>query len=431
MKVATYNKALAGALFSSLLLTACGGGGDGGSKPTVQPPTSGGAKPPVTTPEKPVVTAPEKPAVTAPVVPPVKTPEKPVVTTPEKPPVTAPVVPPNSNGSKSAIENRAGLAVDNFISMQRQACGIGGYTHDEKLADISNKHANYLAHVFSNTDARGINAHSEAAYSGVEAITGANNPFFTGVDLSERFSTAKYTKGGFSASENIVQRSEINVSSTPRAPEEVGMVMAKALLSAPYHLRGLVNPTLVRSGSSVTTHTPYGKDKSSAFGYTLVMSSASTTADKVVTPSGISTYPCGATTDTNTALYGESPDPTKGMNRNLSTDPIGHPVHIKMWSAKTIKVSNIKMVDVARNITIPVQLIDSNNDPYKNTYYELPDNEAFFMPITDSLNSCEKGVRKNCGLYGNSKYAVSFDVLADNKTLQTKSFTFSTGDVNY
>lgn len=142
-------------------------------------------------------------------------------------------------------------------------------------------------------------------------------------------------------------------------------------------------------------------------------------------------YPCGATTGTNTALYNESPDPTKDTGRNLRTDPIGQPVHVKMSSAKTMKVSNIKFTDVARKIDMPVQVIDYNSDPYKGTNYELPANEAFIMPLTDSLNSCEQGTRKNCGLYGNSKYTVSFDVLVDNKDLQTKSFTFSTGSVNY
>ncbi|MDN5566261.1 MAG: hypothetical protein L0G25_05610 [Psychrobacter sp.] len=68
-----------------------------------------------------------------------------------------------------------------------------------------------------------------------------------------------------------------------------------------------------------------------------------------------------------------------------------------------------------------------------NTVYELPANEAFILPLTDHLKSCEhkSQASTNCGLYGNSDYRVSFDVLIDNKRLVNKSFTFTTGNVNY
>ena len=60
-----------------------------------------------------------------------------------------------------------------------------------------------------------------------------------------------------------------------------------------------------------------------------------------------------------------------------------------MPSAQSIKVSNIKFRDMKRNVDIPVKLLDSNDDPFKGTNFELPANEAFIMPLTDSLKSCE------------------------------------------
>ena len=183
----------------------------------------------------------------------------------------------------------------------------------------------------------------------------------------------------------------------------------------------------------MVTYKPHDKNSTNNQGYVLVShaSATKTTVDK--TFSGIFTYPCQDVTDTVTALYNETPNPLKGTGRNLRTDPIGQPIYIGMPSAEKIKVSNIRVQDVQRNITVPIQLLDFDNDPYLNTTYALPENEAFILPLTDALKSCETGTNKggNCGLYGNSQYRVSFDVLVDNKSLKSKSFTFTTGDVNY
>lgn len=57
------------------------------------------------------------------------------------------------------------------------------------------------------------------------------------------------------------------------------------------------------------------------------------------------------------------------------------------------------------------------------------------LPMTDDLKSCEIARRQDqsqqCGLYGNTEYRVSYEVLIDNKALQQQSFSFTTGEVNY
>ncbi len=410
MNLTASNRVLLSIIFSSTLLSACGGGGgdSGGSSSSTA----------ASTPDKPPaeVTKPSAPN-DAKVNPP----------TLIEPPTLA--KPPSALSAKQQ-EISAGLAVDNFLSMEREKCNIGGYTYDEQLAEISYQHANFLDHLFSNANLTGVNVHQENRYQGFEAISGANNPFFTGVTLQDRMNFANYSKS-YLASENIARRSISNYRGPQPAIDEVGISLAKGLLSAPYHLRSLVDPTLVNSGSTVATYTPAGADPATSFAYILVATAASKNPAAATIPTGITTYPCGATTDTNTALYGESPDPTKGTGRDLRKDPIGQPIHIKMWSASTIKVSNIEIKDVERNLRVPVELVDASNDPYKGTAYKLPNNEAFIMPITDTFKSCETGSRANCGLYGNSKYSVSFEVLVDNKELMTKQFTFSTGAVNY
>jgi hypothetical protein len=125
----------------------------------------------------------------------------------------------------------------------------------------------------------------------------------------------------------------------------------------------------------------------------------------------------------------------KHTGRDLRINPIGQPIYINVPSAETIEVSNVKFYDAQRNIEVPIELLDYRQDPYKNTVYALPANEAFILPMTDDLKSCEIARRQDqsqqCGLYGNTEYRVSYEVLIDNKILQQQSFSFTTGEVNY
>lgn len=409
MKKASLSKHIAIALSATVLLTACGGGGsdgDSSSKTTDTTPTT-------------------------PTIPPVVTP--PVVTPPDLDTNDT-----SSETSIASIGNKnhqiAALGVANFISMERQACGLGGLEYDPKLAAMSVKHANYIQYVLSNTKIGNLNPHEENGFVGFEDYTGTGNPYFSGVTFNDRLIAAQPATPTYFASENIVQRILSSSDGVVDSPEDSAISMARGLMSAPYHLRMLINPDRAKSGTSVITFTPKDRAADTNIGYVLVDTAASASNAAPVVPEGIVTYPCSATKGTVTALYNESPDPTKGTGRNLRTDPIGQPIHILVPSADDIKVSNIKVTDVARKLNVPVQTVDYDNDPYKGTNYQLPNNEAFIMPITDSLKSCEAGKtynRTNCGLHGNSKYQVSFDVLVDNEEMLSKSFIFETGDVNY
>lgn len=425
----------------SLILTACGGGGDGGGDgQSVVTPTDN--NPPVTQPPKGEDTVPVETPIAPP---PVTDPTDPVKPdtggNPPPTPVPAPVDEINTQNETNFIKMGdkthigAGLAASNLISMERQNCGMGGLSNDGALVGISGQHAKYVSHVLKNSNgSAGYNIHRENSVSDLADITGKKNPFFTGDNLSDRLLAAQYSLGNsFISGENIGLRTVFASSGVGDSPEDTAIALTRSLLSAPYHLRTMVNAEMRVEGSNLITYTPNNSDPTYNKSYALI-STLSSKGDSFYTQTGgILTYPCQGTTGTQTALYNESPDPTKGTGRNLRTDPIGHPVHIRLGKAKTIKVSNVKMTDVARNIDVPVNLIDKDNDPYKKTVYELPENETFILPNTDSLNSCDgkRGKYKNCGLYGNSDYRVSFDVLVDNGDLQKRSFVFKTGDSNY
>ncbi|MGM8898394.1 MULTISPECIES: CAP domain-containing protein [unclassified Psychrobacter] len=437
MNFITSKKSLVMALSSALLLTACGGGGgsDGGSDKSADtgssssPDTSNSSEtvsPTVPndtyTPSKPTI-SPETSEPTTP------TPSD-TNTTNTKPVLKTEV---DMRGVESKSHKGAAQVGSNLLSSQRQACALGGMADNDELTKIATQHAQYIQHVFSNSSPTIFNAHGEEEISDIRNWSGKNNPFFTGTSFKDRLLKARYSNLAYGVVENISRVTYYSSAGKVASPDYAAHSMTKSLLAAPYHMRLLVTPNLSQTGSGMIAYKPYGKAADKSQGYVLVNASSADKKTENRTVSGLFTYPCTDVVDTNTALYNEFPSPVAGTGRNLGTDPIGQPIYINMPSAKSIKVSNIKFRDVKRNIDVPVDLLDYSNDPHKRTAYELPKNEAFILPLTDSLQSCEKGRRKgkNCGLYGDSEYQVSFDVLVDNKTQETKKITFTTGEVNY
>ncbi|WP_367106954.1 CAP domain-containing protein [uncultured Psychrobacter sp.] len=442
-------KSIAIALFSTLFLTACGGGGSDDSSNNASPPTT--IKPSAADEPTEPVNTPELTKPTDTVKPPTQSSNATDSTKPPKPTDSSDVNKPTDNPANSVAILPTGAAEmtitdvksksydvsakvgSSLLSLQRQSCGLSAVTENKELTKIATQHAQYIQHVFSNSRPTTFNAHYENKITDIKDWTGSNNPFFTGVSFKDRLVKANYSNLAYGVAENISQITYFSSAGRVTSPDYAAQGMTKSLLAAPYHMRLLMTPNLSQTGSGMVAYTPHNKDADKSQGYVLVNASSADkkTVDKTV--KGLFTYPCADVTNTNTALYNEFPSPVAGTGRDLGIDPIGQPIYISMPTAKSIKVSNVRFRDVQRNINVPIDLLDYSNDPYKGTEYELPNNEAFILPLTDSLKSCEIGRKKgqNCGLYGNSDYRVSFDVLVDNKTLETKAFTFSTGEVNY
>lgn len=334
--------------------------------------------------------------------------------------------------SVGANDTNAALIANNAFSVARTSCGLNGLSADTALENIATQHANYIKYVFANSAPTLFNAHYENEIADIANVTNANNPFFGGLDLGARLSNADYANARFGAAENIAQSMYYSSAGKLFSSEVMASSMAKSLLAAPYHLRSLMSPSLYLTGTGMVTYKPYNKDANDNQGYVLVNKTAATQATKNATIEGVFTYPCQGVTDTVTALYNEIPDPVKHTGRDLQQDPIGQPVYISVPSARTINISNVTFYDIRRNTNVPIELLDYRQDPYKDTANALPANEAFILPITDDLKSCEafNSRSKNCGLHGNNEYRVSFDVLIDNKTIERKSFVFKTGAVN-
>lgn len=416
MTLYTPVKSLAVAVICTMLLSACGGS-DGGS-------ASANTTPPKPTPSEPTAPNPpvSKPDATKPI-----TPKPPAQNT--QPSGASEI---NMAQLESKNHKNSALVGSNTISLARQSCQLSGLSEDAALTGIAVQHANYIQYVLAKSAPTGFNVHRQDLLAGSESVSGKNNPFFSGLDFEKRLVAANYPKN-YAATENISRSTHYHSLAKVIAPDYAAQAMVKSLLAAPYHLKSLMTPNLAVTGSSLVSYMPYGKDTAKSRGYVFVNHAAATKTTQNAAVKGVFTYPCDKVTGTNTALYNESPNPVQGTGRDLATDPIGQPIYINMPSATHIKVSNIKFTDKARGFDVPVSVLDAEQDPHKGTNYKMLNNEAFILPLTDALKSCEVGNKKgkNCGLYGNSEYEVSFDLLVDNKTLLNKHFTFKTGAVNY
>lgn len=328
---------------------------------------------------------------------------------------------------------KATAAANQEFNVARSQCGLDTLSTDAELQKIALGHANYIKYVFSQSQPTSFNAHYQNEIADIAAVTSKNNPYYSGLDIKNRLFNADYANINYGFTENVAQNIYYHSAGELVSAETASISMAKSLLAAPYHLSSIMLPSSKVVGTAVVAYKPYNKDVRTNQSYALVSNAAATAKTASASYNGILTYPCQGVAGTATALYNETPDPVKHTGRNLITDPIGQPVFITVPAAKRIKITNISFYDAKRNTKIPTQILDNQSDPYLNTEYELSKNEAFILPITDSLKSCKGIIKKakNCGLHDNSEYRVSFDVLVDNQAIERKIFTFTTGAVNY
>ena len=345
----------------------------------------------------------------------------------------------NSNESIDVDNDDNASAIANKVfNDARSRCGLDTLSPDAELKQVALGHANYIKYIFAHSQPALFYPHYQNEIKDIKAVTSSNNPHYSGLDIKNRLFNASYANLKYGFTENIAQSMYYHSAGELLSAETITTSMARSLLAAPYHLRSLMQPSSKVVGTAVVAYKPYNKDTRNNQGYVLV-SNAAATADTVdANYAGVLTYPCQGVTGTVTALYNETPDPVKHTGRDLSTDPIGQPIYIKVAAADTIQIINIRFYDELRRTAIPTQVLDYQSDPYLNTDYELPKNEAFILPITDAVDSCKASIKQtmikkanNCGLQGSTEYKVSFDVIINDQRLISKSFSFMTGEVNY
>lgn len=345
----------------SLSLVGCGGGGDSSGfigtdpKPSTPPPNS--------TPQQNDTSSPTNPV------------------TPSLPNNS---VSPDNSTKQMSVEEKV---VFDLLNNQREQCGFGKLNYNQQLAISAENHAKYLTYVSSQNKQSYI-SHTEESLMNYHN-TGLSNPYFSGRNLQERLNTKPSNMGIQAKAVNYPMAiAGENISSvrleTVRSNEVIdkslyGQKMLANLLSAPYHLKSLVDPMFDDVGLSYQ-QSYWQENRNNYYGVWhiwanfLEIVSASSTRPTSARVTQVLNYPCDGVTGTSYELRHESPNPF-GNTRNLSLMPIGQSVYVLAPYDKVITHATVAMYAQNDNVS-KIHILTKNRDP--NSL--LKSNEIVFMP---------------------------------------------------
>lgn len=355
----------------ALALTACGGGSDSGSSsptPTAQNPTTPMPSQPASTPT------------------PVQT-------------------------GDSVHLSGATLSAYNRLNLARKQCGFNPLTYNTELEKSASNHINYLKVVAENSKTA-YASHGEVADS-ISMLTGANNPYFSGINASSRVeyktSNNKAMPVNYDAmavSENIALHTMTTLALIPNLPttDNTAVNLLDGLLAAPYHQRTLFLPLFTEVGININ-HLNYQTNQSnSRVDYLEVMLGLPSVAKQLPKLGHLATYPCEGITDTEYELTNEEPNPFG--SRDLATNPVGQPIYFYTNDSKTLATQTVNLTQ--NNNPVEIITLNADNDPNKL----LGKNEFFIVP--------------NKRLTPSTAYKVNYTVNYTDGTTDKGEFTFTT-----
>ncbi|MDM0029121.1 CAP domain-containing protein [Variovorax saccharolyticus] len=276
------------------------------------------------------------------------------------------------------------LAAFALLNKERVGCGFGALERNAHLDAAATGHANWqlLNNVASHVQSEGT-------------------PGFTGVTPRNRAATAGYESTSVVGDEfsGVIGRS---------AATGFGAQGIRTLLSAPYHLLGLV-AGYRDVGLSVMSSDAAGTTKKLSrvmlqvnLGYTATQGGELPHAAGTVL-----SYPCEGTTDTSVGFTNETPNPIP--SRDLVSSPLGQAIYLVGDADKNLVISSSLVQETGTGNTVSlVAPFVKANDP--NSI--LKSNEAFILP--DAL------------LKPSTQYKVTI-VGTNDGTSFTKAFSFKTG----
>lgn len=281
----------------------------------------------------------------------------------------------------SASEEEAAF---NLLNAERSRCGFGYLAQNTQIDQAAGAHAQWQ--LFNQ-----VISHFEdsAVYP-----TG-----FTGYSVLERLAYQSYT--------DIGEGSDLfSVRTGSNTKLGYGTVGIRGLLSAPFHLRGLVNGH--RDIGLIVKNNIDASTPASAIFLQIDMAYKATANKQLQASDVIQTYPCEGTVGVNYRLTNESPNPVPG--RDLSALPLGHPVMIKVRDGNTLVVATATMENAATHA--PVVLRSAATTRADDTSGRFSQSEAYVIP--------------DAPLSQNTSYKVV--ITGTNSAVPfTKTFTFTTG----
>ncbi|MDO8248223.1 MAG: hypothetical protein Q7T78_00690 [Rhodoferax sp.] len=290
--------------------------------------------------------------------------------------------------ASSYVAGSEELAAFNLLNFERDRCGFGTLAQSAQLDAAATGHADYqsLNELFTHVQ---------------DPVAYPNG--FTGEVPSDRVAAAGYPGAGAVADEIV------RFAGATRK-DGLGTRGLRDLLSAPYHLRGLMGGYR-DVGVSVRSSADVGS--SARLVYLQINAAYKTGAGPQPLAAGeVSTYPCEGTTGVNRQLRNESPNPIPG--RDLAVNPLGAVVYVAAQPGNTLRIRNAAMTEVQTGRTVTLRPpVTAVNDPYR--YCQ----EGCFEPHQGYLAA-------DAPLLANAPYQVVLDG-SSNGVAFSRVFTFVTG----
>lgn len=314
---------------------------------------------------------------------------------------------------------QAEQAVLNLLNEHRQKCGFGTLTVNQNLKNTASNHANYLKNV-SETNRSAYASHYELADSKARN-TGITNPYYSGEKVENRLVTTSQ-KGSqaiatsyhhTSVAENIgLSQFSSNNNQSQNDKATTAKNVLQGLLSAPYHMKGLLSPKFNEIG--VSYQEAVWVDNGSSRPYVtysiLEMVSALPLSQKLQVNKDVLHYPCDGIV-TEYQLDHEEPDPfINGRLRSpiSKENPSGQPIYVLAPDNAVITHATATMKSGSTDVKLYTLTKNNGNDPHNR----LDNNEVIFIPAT-KLNP-------------NTNYSVKYNLIYNTGEQVTKEFIFKT-----
>ena len=219
----------------------------------------------------------------------------------------------------------------NYLNAERSRCGFGTLTRKTTLDAAASAHADWMHHA-------GVLSHDEDQSMFPVGFTG--NTAYDRALAQDAYNL----RDGFDVYEALAVQSGLG-----KAGE--GVYSLRRLLNAPYHAIGLLDGyrdigVAVRHSSDVglsgnVTYTAYVPGASRSVGKQVLASDA------------VLTYPCEGSAGMANKLSNETPNPVPG--RDLSTNPLGVTVLVKVADGQALAITSASMVELATGNAVPLR----------------------------------------------------------------------------
>ena len=286
----------------------------------------------------------------------------------------------------------------NLLNFERSSCGFGTLTQSLQLDAAARAHADYqiLNSVVSHTETSG-------------------RAGFTGATPADRVAAQGYAGAG-GVTDEIVALVGTD------SKTALGASGVRGLLSAPYHLRGLVGG-FREMGVSIRSSTELGRTTPTVV---LQINAAYKTSagPQLLGSTDINTYPCQGTTGVNRQLTNESPNPIPG--RDLALQPLGAVVYVSVREGNNLEINANSMTEVStgRAITLRSPVGDRARPASATSIATTKD------PYAPCLEGCFRShqayIAADAPVLANTDYRMQISGTNNGVTF-TRSFVFRTG----